>query len=69
MPRSSKTLLLGDGYGNYLVNDWGGPSSKYPYLPLGYMRLIYADVDNARTPPVSRIRHSGSNILFCDIHV
>lgn len=65
LPRATRTMLLADGYGDnsggsglYLVNDWGGQD-----------RLVYADVDNTKFPPIKRIRHSGTNVLFCDLHV
>ena len=65
--RPRHTLLLSDGYGNQLIQDWNDDLSPRDYmgLPSGMVRLRYADgIENG----VPRVRHGGSNVLFCDLH-
>lgn len=67
------TLLLSDGRTCAMAHDWDDEAlASFGGLPSGMNRIKYADdrfinsVGNATD--LFRIRHGGTNVLFCDLH-
>ncbi len=63
MAHPQNVLLLADGYLDVLANDWNtNGETPIDGLPTGMNRIMFADQN-------IRVRHGGSNVLFCDLHV
>lgn len=71
IPQSKSTFLMGDGKLHSLAHDWNDPEipPDYEGRPSGMNRVRYADDKLQGSGNAYRVRHGGSNILFCDYHV
>ncbi len=64
--RPSTVFLLGDAYRFALAHDWDDDElARLDGLPSGMNRVRFPDKWKGQP----RVRHSASNILFCDLHV
>jgi prepilin-type N-terminal cleavage/methylation domain-containing protein/prepilin-type processing-associated H-X9-DG protein len=68
MPAPHRVALVADGYLYTLFHDWNdGSWPNMDGLPSGMVRIKYADVQDPGSA-YPKIRHGGTNILFCDLH-